>query len=91
MGWDIMPWYAVPKSSYQHLALQGIHNFGINACYLREGDRVFETYLTTGRRCEAMSGSYDMLDITAYGRQEFWEESPQGWPQKWNTDHGLQL
>jgi hypothetical protein len=35
---------------------------------------------TTGRGCEAMSGSYGMLDMTVYGRQEWWEDSPAGWP-----------
>ena len=50
-------------------------------CYLRDGDRVFETYWTTGRGCETMGNSYGMLDMTVYGRQETWEDSPEGWPQ----------
>lgn len=82
MGWD-MPWYSVPKESYSRLAIQSPHNFGMKACYLRDGDRVFETYWTTGRGCEAMSGSYGMLDMTVYGRQELWEDSPQGWPRRY--------
>ena len=49
--------------------------------YLRDGDRVFETYWTTARACEAMGSSYHMLDMTVYGRQETWEDSPEGWPQ----------
>ena len=53
----------------------------MKACYLRDGDRVFETYWTTGRGCEAMGNSYGMLDMTVYGRQEPWEDSPEGWPQ----------
>ena len=79
MGWD-MPWYSVPKDSYDRLAIRPRHNFGMKACYLRVGDRVFETYWTTGRGCEPMSGSYGMLDMTVYGRQERWEDSPEGWP-----------
>jgi predicted dithiol-disulfide oxidoreductase (DUF899 family) len=51
------------------------------ACYLRQGDRVFETYWTTGRGVEAMDQTYGLLDRTAYGRQEPWEDSPVGWPQ----------
>ena len=85
MGWD-MPWYSVPKESYGGLALKGQHGFGMKACYLRDGDRVFETYWTTGRGCEAMSGSYGMLDMTVYGRQEAWEESPEGWPRPYRCD-----
>ena len=85
MGWD-MPWYSVPKESYGRLAVQSLHNFGMKACYLRDGDRVFETYWTTGRGCEPMSVSYGMLDMTVYGRQELWEDSPEGWPQRYRSD-----
>ena len=83
MGWP-MPWYSLPGTSSDRL-LAGRH-FGMKVCYLRDGDRVFETYWTTGRGCEAMAGSYGMLDITIYGRQEQWEDSPEGWPQPYATD-----
>jgi len=48
--------------------------------YLRDGDRVFETYWTTRRGVEAMDYSYALMDLTAYGRQELWEDSPPDWP-----------
>ena len=51
-------------------------------CYLRDGGRVFETYWTTRRGVEAMDYSYALMDLTAYGRQETWEDSPPGWPQQ---------
>jgi hypothetical protein len=51
-------------------------------CYLRDGDRVFETYWTTRRGVEAMDNSYALMDRTVYGRQEAWETSPPGWPQR---------
>ena len=54
----------------------------MKACYLRDGDRVFETYWTTGRGCEIMGSSYGMLDMTVYGRQETWEDSPADWPRR---------
>ena len=50
-------------------------------CYLRQGSSVFETYWTTIRGVEAMDNSYRLLDLTVYGRQETWEDSPPGWPQ----------
>jgi predicted dithiol-disulfide oxidoreductase (DUF899 family) len=53
---------------------------------LRQGDPVFKTYWSTGRGCEAMAPSYGLLDMTVYGRQEEWEESPEGWPQRFRTD-----
>ncbi|MGN9808902.1 DUF899 family protein [Micromonospora sp. BQ11] len=82
MGWQ-MPWYSVPRESLDRL-VAGRH-FGMKCCYLREGDRVFETYWTTGRGCEPMGSSYGMLDLTLYGRQETWEDSPDGWPQRFGT------
>jgi len=45
-------------------------------CYLRHGDKVFETYWTTRRGVEAMDYSYALMDLTVYGRQEPWEDSP---------------
>ncbi|HEY3651967.1 MAG TPA: DUF899 family protein, partial [Streptosporangiaceae bacterium] len=50
-------------------------------CYLRDGDRVFETYWTKRRGAEAMDNNYALMDLTVYGRQEPWEDSPPGWPQ----------
>src|SRR3954447_19389093 len=85
MGWA-MPWYAVPAGALDRMAPGG--HFGMKACYLRDGDRVFETYRTTGRGCEPMANSYGMLDMTVYGRQESWEDSPEGWPQPFTSGPG---
>jgi predicted dithiol-disulfide oxidoreductase (DUF899 family) len=49
-------------------------------CYLRQGSDVFETYWTTRRGVEVMDNSYHLLDLTVYGRQETWEDSPPNWP-----------
>ncbi|GAA4980235.1 DUF899 family protein [Actinopolymorpha pittospori] len=76
MGWDV-PWYSARESI--DLLMAGRGPFML-ACYLREGDRVFETYWTTGRGVEVMDQTYGLLDRTAYGRQEEWEDSPAGWP-----------
>ncbi len=57
-------------------------------CYLRHGDRVFETYWTTRRGVEVMGNRYPLLDLTVYGRQETWEDSPVGWPQQWGEGTG---
>jgi predicted dithiol-disulfide oxidoreductase (DUF899 family) len=54
--------------------------------YLRDGDRVYETYWTSGRAAETMAPTYGLLDMTVYGRQESWEDSPVGWPQPFATD-----
>ena len=76
MGWDV-PWYSAADAGDALLAGRG---FGLLVCYLRDGDRVFETYSTTGRGTEVMAPSYGLLDMTVYGRQESWEDSPEGWP-----------
>jgi predicted dithiol-disulfide oxidoreductase (DUF899 family) len=86
MGWE-MPWYSARDSD---ALLQGRH-FGMYVCYLRDGDRVFETYWTTGRGCELMGSSYAMLDMTVYGRQEAWEDSPDGWPQRFFNTTSAQM
>jgi predicted dithiol-disulfide oxidoreductase (DUF899 family) len=87
MGWDV-PWYSAQDEASALLAGRG---FGMLLCYLRHGDRVFETYWTTGRGDEAMTPSYGLLDLTVYGRQERWEDSPAGWPQRWDTTGGEQF
>ena len=81
MGWE-MPWYSARDSADAILAGR---DFGAYVCYLRDGDRVFETYWTTSRGVEAGATSYHLLDLTVYGRQETWEESPEGWPQPYAT------
>src|SRR5947207_12432618 len=53
---------------------------GTNAC-IRDGDRVFRTYFINNRGDEARGSTWSYLDMTALGRQEEWEESPQGYPQ----------
>ena len=57
-------------------------DFGSIACFLRVGDRIYLTNETTGRGVEAIMGSLQLLDLTAFGRQEAWEDSPAGWPQR---------
>jgi predicted dithiol-disulfide oxidoreductase (DUF899 family) len=82
MGWDV-PWYSARDSGDGLIAGRG---FGMQVCYLRHGGRVFETYWSSGRAAEALAQSYALLDMTVYGRQENWEDSPPGWPQPFRTD-----
>jgi predicted dithiol-disulfide oxidoreductase (DUF899 family) len=86
MGWK-MPWYSAQDSLDTLLAGRRIGLMHL-VCYLRRGSDVFETYWTTRRGVEAMDNSYRLLDLTVYGRQEDWEDSPAGWPQHWGeTNH----
>jgi predicted dithiol-disulfide oxidoreductase (DUF899 family) len=81
MGWK-QPWYSVQDSAEALLAGRELNHFYL-VCYLRQGERAFETYWTTGRGVEAMDYSWALLDRTVHGRQETWEDSPAGWPQRW--------
>src|SRR6266478_9549761 len=86
MGWD-MPWYSVQDSAEALLAGRQRNKFYL-VCYVRQGEREFETYWTNGRGVEAMDKSNALLDMTVYGRQEAWEDSPDGWPQRWGSKGG---
>lgn len=80
MDWKI-PWYSAKQSLDALLAGRRAGTMYL-MCYLRRGNKVFETYWTTRRGVEAMDYSYALMDLTVYGRQEQWEESPAGWPQR---------
>lgn len=81
MGWT-MPWYSAQDSLGTLLVGREVGMMHL-VCYLRQNERVFETYWTWMRGVEAMDNSYRLLDLTVYGRQEEWEHSPPGWPQSW--------
>src|SRR5687767_224921 len=87
MGWDI-PWYSLTDDFDSDFGVGEWH--GTNA-FIRDGDRVFRTYFVNNRGDEQMGGTWNYLDITALGRQELWEDSPEGYPQtptyKWWNWH----
>jgi predicted dithiol-disulfide oxidoreductase (DUF899 family) len=86
MGWQ-MPWYSASRQSLETLLVGRQVGMMHIVCYLRHGDRVFETYWTTRRGVEILGNSYPLLDLTIYGRQEAWEDSPDGWPQRPKGTH----
>jgi predicted dithiol-disulfide oxidoreductase (DUF899 family) len=89
MGWE-MPWYSAQGSLDTLLVGRQVGMMHI-VCYLRQGSRVFETYWTTRRGVEAMDNSDRLLDLTVYGRQEAWEDSPSGWPQQSEDEHPYRI
>jgi predicted dithiol-disulfide oxidoreductase (DUF899 family) len=90
MGWE-MPWYSAPRDSLDTLLVGRKVGMMHIVCYLRQGSRVLETYWTTRRGVEAMDNSYRLLDLTVYGRQEKWEDSPAGWPQQPQGQHAYRI
>ena len=78
MGWAV-PWYSTLGDAFK--ADCGITTgFGLSV-FLRDGDSVYCTYFTSGRGVEALGSVWTFLDLTPLGRQETWEDSPEGWPQ----------
>jgi predicted dithiol-disulfide oxidoreductase (DUF899 family) len=77
MGWDI-PWYTITDSFDVDFGVDEWH--GTNA-FIRDGDRVFRTYFINNRGDEALGTTWSYLDMTALGRQEDWEDSPDDYPQ----------
>ena len=78
MGWEI-PWYTVVGDEFQ--TMRGTTEYFKLDVYLRDGDRVFLTYSTTGRGVETLGPVWSFLDLTPLGRQEEWEDTPEGRPQ----------
>lgn len=77
MGWT-MPWYTVLDDFDWDFGVGEWH--GTNVFY-RDGERIFRTYFVNSRGDEQMGGTWNYLDITPLGRQEVWEDSPEGYPQ----------
>jgi predicted dithiol-disulfide oxidoreductase (DUF899 family) len=77
MGWNI-PWYTLTDGFDADFGVAEWH--GTNA-FIRDGERIFRTYFIDSRGDEAMGSTWNYLDITALGRQEEWEDSPEGYPQ----------
>jgi predicted dithiol-disulfide oxidoreductase (DUF899 family) len=78
MGWGLIPWFTITDDFDKDFGVDEWH--GTNA-FIREGDRVLRTYFVNNRGDETMGGTWAYLDITALGRQEKWEDSPEGYPQ----------
>jgi predicted dithiol-disulfide oxidoreductase (DUF899 family) len=88
MEWQNIPWVTITDSFDKDFGVDEWH--GTNA-FIRDGNDVFRTYLINSRGDEQMGSTWNYLDMTALGRQEKWEESPQGYPQsdpyKWWNWH----
>jgi len=91
MGWTI-PWFTITDEFDADFDVPEWH--GTNA-FIRDGEKVFRTYFINNRGDEAMGSTWTYLDITALGRQEEWEDSPEGYPQtkpyqwwNWHDEYG---
>jgi predicted dithiol-disulfide oxidoreductase (DUF899 family) len=100
MGWTV-PWFSSFASDFNHDfgvgperprpgEYQDGESFGLSV-FLRDGDEIDRTYFTAGRGVETLGTIWTLLDLTPLGRQEEWEDSPEGYPQtapyKWWRRH----
>jgi predicted dithiol-disulfide oxidoreductase (DUF899 family) len=87
MGWT-MPWYTITDSFDADFGVDEWHGTNV---FFRDGERVFRTYFINQRGDEQMGNTWNYLDVTPLGRQEDWEDSPEGYPQsepyKWWNWH----
>ena len=91
MGWD-MPRYTITDSFDVDFGVDQWHGHNV---FFRDGDSVFRTYFINSRGDEAMGSTWSYLDATPLGRQETWEDSPEGYPQtapyswwNWHDEYG---
>jgi predicted dithiol-disulfide oxidoreductase (DUF899 family) len=78
MGWQQIPWYTLTDDFDKDFGVDEWH--GTNA-FVRDSDEVFRTYFVDSRGDEALGSVFSYLDVTALGRQEAHEDSPEGYPQ----------
>lgn len=82
MDWTV-PWYSSDGCDFNAdfgVATGNDETFGLSV-FLRDGDDVYRSYFTSGRGVEHLGSNWTLLDLTPFGRQELWEDSPEGWPQ----------
>jgi len=82
-GWD-RPWYSSFGSDFNYdfqVTTDRGETHGLSV-FFRIDDDVFHTYSTYNRGTESLTACYRLLDVTPYGRQEDWEDSPARWPQR---------
>jgi predicted dithiol-disulfide oxidoreductase (DUF899 family) len=82
MGWTL-PWYSSATNDFNAdigvTTSEGeLHRVNV---FLRDGDSVYYTYYSSARGTETLGSTWGLLDLTPFGRQENWEDSPEGWPQ----------
>ena len=76
-----MTWYSTANSPFgADVGAPAGGGFAVNV-FLRDGDTVYRTWHTDGRGTEQLSHSFALIDLLPYGRQEEWQDSPEGWPQ----------
>jgi predicted dithiol-disulfide oxidoreductase (DUF899 family) len=78
---NTMTWYSTANSTFgTDVGAPPGGGFAVNV-FLRDGDTVYRTWHTNGRGTEQLGHTFGLVDLLPYGRQEEWQDSPDGWPQ----------
>lgn len=77
MGWNA-PWYTITDDFDADFGVDEWHGTNV---FLREGSQMFRSYFLNLRGDEALGSTWSYMDLTPFGRQEEWEDSPDGVPQ----------
>ena len=92
MGWHLR-WFCSFETDFNSdmgVTVDGEEEHGVSV-FLRDGDDVYRTYFTGARGVEHLGSHWTYLDLTPFGRQETWEDSPPGWPRSdpyvWQRRH----
>ncbi|WP_280383828.1 DUF899 domain-containing protein [Nocardia wallacei] len=91
---NTMTWYSTANSSFgTDVGAPPGEGYALNV-FLRDGDTVYRTWHTDGRGTEQISYTFPLIDLLPYGRQEQWQDSPDGWPQsptysRWSSSQDI--
>ncbi|MEU4600328.1 DUF899 family protein [Nocardia sp. NPDC023988] len=78
---NTMTWYSTADSPFgADMGAAPGAGFAVNT-FLRDGDTVYRSWHTDGRGTEQLAYTFGLIDALPYGRQEEWQDSPEGWPQ----------
>lgn len=85
-----LDWYSTAGSDFgADVGAPPGAGFALNV-FLRDGETVYRTWHTDGRGVEQLSHTFPFMDVLPYGRQEDWQDSPDGWPQSPTYDRWLE-
>jgi predicted dithiol-disulfide oxidoreductase (DUF899 family) len=77
-----MEWYSSSESSFgADVDAPPGGGYAVNV-FLRDGDKVYRTWHTNGRGTEQLTYTFGLIDLLPWGRQEEWQDSPDGWPSR---------
>lgn len=77
MGWE-SPWYTIADDFDTDFGVDQWHGTNV---FVRDGNDIFRSYFVDARGDEALGSTWSYLDLAPFGRQETWEDSPDGYPQ----------